>query len=211
MVRKRAIHAIPVVAVVVALAACATTKVQSAGGTVAGVTPANARMLPTGSELSVRTNSKLSGKHNSVGDEFSVTVTDNLVARNGEIAVPEGAKIYGHITALKDAPHAGDPSVIRVDFDRIMVNGRSRSFNASVTKVEAPVASNETLKKAGIGAAAGAVLGAIITGGEFGGIATGGAIGAAAGTVISLGMDREPELPEGTRMTLRTSQAVTLR
>jgi hypothetical protein len=167
-------------------------------------------MLPTGSELSVRTNAKLSGKHNNVGDEFSVTVTDNLVARNGEVAVPEGAVIYGYITALKEAPHAGDPSVIRVDFDRIAVNGRSRSFNASVTKVEAPTV-NETLKDAGIGAAAGAVLGAIISGGEFGGIATGGAIGAAAGTVISLGMDREPELPEGTRMMLRTTQAVTLR
>ena len=138
-------------------------------------------------------------------------MTDNLVAQNGQVAVPEGAMVYGHITGLKDAPHAGDPSVIKVDFDRIVVNGRSRSFNASVTKVEPPSLSNETLKKAGIGAAAGAVLGAIVTGGEFGGIATGGAIGAAAGTVISLGTDREPELPEGTRMTLRTQQAVTLR
>jgi outer membrane lipoprotein SlyB len=204
-------HAIPVVVVAVALAACATTKVQSAGGGLAGVTPANTRMLPAGSALSVRTNAKLSGKHNSVGDEFSVTVTDNLDAQNGEITVPEGAMIYGHITALQEAPHAGDPSVIRVDFDRIVVNGRSRAFNARVTKVEPPSLSNETLKKAGIGAAAGAVLGAIISGGELGGIATGGVIGAAAGTVISLGMDREPELPEGTRMTLRTTQATTLR
>jgi hypothetical protein len=193
-----------------ALGACATTKVQSAGGTLPEVTPATARLLPAGSELHVRTNSKLSGKDH-VGEEFSATVSENLVAQNGQIAVPEGAMVYGHITGLRDAPHAGDPSVIKVDFDRLVVNGRSRSFNASVTKVEAPVASNQTLKKAGIGAAAGAVLGAIITGGDFGGIATGGALGAAAGTVISLGTDREPELPEGTRMTLRTQQAVTLR
>ena len=204
-------RAVPIVVVAAALAACARTNVQSAGGTVAGVTPVSARMLPAGSELSVRTNAKLSGKHNNVGDEFSVTVTDNLVAQNGEVAVPEGAMIYGHITALKEAPHAGDPSVIRVDFDRIVVGGRSRPFNATVTKVTPPSLSNETLKKAGIGAAAGAVVGAIVSGGEFGGIATGGAIGAAAGTVISLGMDREPELPDGTRMTLRTDQTVSLR
>ena len=54
-----------------ALAACASTKVQSAGGTLASVTPATARVLPAGSELSVRTNAKLSGKHNHIGDEFS--------------------------------------------------------------------------------------------------------------------------------------------
>jgi hypothetical protein len=199
------------VVVAAALGACARTSVQSASGTLYPVSPVTARMLPAGSELRVRTNNKISGKDNHIGDGFTATVTDNLIADNGEIAVPEGAVISGHITALRDAPHAGDPSVIKVAFDRIETNGRSRAFDASVTNVEAPSVSNETLKKAGIGAAAGAVLGAIITGGEFGGIATGGAIGAAAGTVISLGMDREPVLPEGTRMTLRTSRDVMLR
>jgi hypothetical protein len=193
------------------LAACAKTKVQSAPGTLAAVTPATSRMLPVGSELMVRTNSKLSQKNSHVGEEFSATVRENLVAQNGQIAVPEGAMVYGHITGFREAPHAGDPSVIKLDFDRLVVNGRSRPFDASVTKVETPAVSNETLKKAGIGAAAGAVLGAIVTGGEFGGIATGGALGAAAGTVISLGTDREAELPEGTRMTLRTTHQVTLR
>jgi hypothetical protein len=193
------------------LGACARTSVQSAGGTLSPVTPVSARMLPAGSELKVRTNAKLSGKDNHIGDEFTATVTDNLIAENGEITVPEGAIVYGHITGLRSAPNAGDPSVIKVDFDRLVVNGRSRPFDASVTKVDAPSLSNETLKKAGIGAAAGAVLGAIISGGELGGIATGGALGAAAGTVISLGMDREPVLPEGTRMMLRTQEAVNLR
>ncbi|HEY9228716.1 MAG TPA: hypothetical protein VIP11_18840 [Gemmatimonadaceae bacterium] len=207
MIRNTAI----LLAVASTLSACARTKVSSAAGEVGAVTPATARSLPVGAELEVKTNSKLSGKHNKVGDQFSVTVRDNLMAQNGQVAVPEGSMVYGHITALKEAPKAGDPSLIRVDFDRIVVNGRSRPFNAMVTKVSAPATSSETLKKAGIGAAAGAVLGAIVSGGDFGGIAAGGAIGAAAGTVISLGTDREPELPEGTKMTLRSTQAVTLR
>jgi len=198
------------VLVAASLAACAKTKVQSAPGTVVAVTPSNARTLPAGAELSVRTNEKLNGKDH-VGEEFSATVTDNLVATNGQVVVPEGAKVYGHITGYREAPHAGDPSVIKLNFDRLVFDGRSRPFDASVTKVESPSVSNQTLKSAGIGAAAGAVLGAIITGGEFGGIATGGALGAAAGTVISLGMNREPELPEGTRMTLRSTRTVALR
>jgi hypothetical protein len=198
------------VLVAATLAGCAKTKVQSAPGTLAEVTPATARMLPAGSELRVRTNSKL-GEGDHIGEEFSATVTDNLVALNGQVAVPEGAKVYGHITGMRSAPNAGDPSVIKLDFDRLAFDGRSHSYDASVTRVETPAVSSRTLKAAGIGAAAGAVLGAIITGGEFGGIATGGALGAAAGTVISLGTEREPVLPEGTRMTLRTSRNVSLR
>jgi hypothetical protein len=168
-------------------------------------------MLPVGAELMVRTNSKLSGKDH-VGEEFSAKVTENLVAENGQVAVPEGAEVYGHITGIRESSNSDQPSVIKINFDRLVFDGRSRAFDASVTKVEAPSVSNETLKNAGIGAAAGALLGGIISGGEFGGIATGGALGAAAGTVISLGMNRgEAELPEGTRMTLRTNREVTLR
>lgn len=192
------------------LAACAKTKVQSAPGTLVEVTPATARMLPAGSQLRVRLNSKLSGRDH-VGDEFSATVTDNLVAQNGQVAVPEGAKVYGHVTGYRLAPNSDDPSVIKLDFDRLAFDGRSHSYDASITSVETPAVSNRTLKAAGIGAAAGGVLGAIITGGAFGGIATGGVLGAAAGTVISLGTEREGELPEGTRMTLRTSRNVSLR
>src|SRR5690348_6693746 len=130
MLRKSAL----LLAVASGLGACARTNVSSAGGDVGGAIPATARMLPAGTELEVRTNSKLSGKHNQVGDEFAVTVRDNVVAQNGQIAVPEGAMVYGHITALQEAPHAGDPSLIRVDFNRIVINGRSRPFNAAVTK-----------------------------------------------------------------------------
>ena len=70
---------------------------------------------------------------------------------------------------------------------------------------------NETLKKAGIGAAAGAVLGAVIGGGDVSKILGGAAIGAAAGTVISLGTGEvDAVLPAGSKMTLQTTQQVTL-
>lgn len=131
-----------------ALGACARTKVASAGGEVGAVLPATARALPVGTELEVRTDSKLSGKHNKIGDQFAVTVRDNVMAQNGQVAVPEGSQVYGHITALKEAPHAGDPSLIRVSFDRIVVNGRSHSIDAAVTKVSSPAASNEKIGRA---------------------------------------------------------------
>ena len=67
----------------------------------------------------------------------------------------------------------------------------------------------KTLRKAGIGAAAGAALCGILSGGDLDKILIGGALGAAAGTVISLGMgDVEGVLPAGTTMKLQTTRIV---
>ena len=189
--------------------ACARTKVQSAGGTLGTAVPPNARTLSAGTMIEVKTDQKL-GKDNKVGDKFTATVSDKVVATNGQTVVPEGSTVTGHITGLQSAPKTGEASVIRLDFDRIAIKGRSYPFNATVTEVKPPSLSSETLKKAGIGAAAGAALGAIISGGDLDKLLIGGALGAAAGTVISLGTDREPKLPEGTKLMLRNSQTIGL-
>jgi hypothetical protein len=161
--------------------------------------------------IEVRTNARLGAKDNHVRDAFTTTVTDAVVAQNGETVVPAGATIKGFITGLQNAPRAGEPAVIRVEFDRLVIDGTSYPFSATVAEVRPPALKNETLEKAGIGAVAGAALGAIISGAALDKILLGGALGAAAGTVISLGTDREPELPEGTRMVLRTTRSVALR
>jgi hypothetical protein len=194
----------------VAVGACARTKVQTAGGELATAVPPNAHTLSAGTMIEVKTNAKL-GKDNKVGDAFSARVDDAVIARNGQTVIPEGAMVYGHITGLRNAPKTGEASVIRLDFDRIAFNQHTYPFDATVTEVKPPSLSNETLKKAGIGAAAGAALGAIISGGDLDKLLIGGALGAAAGTVISLGTDREPELPAGTKLHLRTSRTVALR
>lgn len=206
MIRKLTILA----TAVATIGGCARTRVESAAGELGSAVPPNARRLTVGTMMNVKTNAKLSD-HNKVGDSFSATVTNVVMAQNGQTVVPEGSMVYGHITGLQNAPHTGDPSVIRVDFDKIAIRGHTYPFDASVTEVRAPATSNETLKKAGIGAAAGAALGAIISGGDLDKLLVGGAIGAAAGTVISLGTDREPELPAGTRLTLRASENVNLK
>lgn len=207
MIRKLTL----IVTAVAAIGGCARTHVQSAAGELATSVPPNAHRLTVGTMIEVKTTSKLSSEHDKVGDKFSARVDDRVMAQNGQTAVPEGAMVYGHITGLENARKAGEPSVIRLDFDRIEINGHSYPYNATVTEVKTPTFSNETLKKAGIGAAAGGVLGAIISGGDLSKMFVGAAIGAAAGTAISLGTDREAELPAGTKLHLRTSQNVALR
>jgi hypothetical protein len=120
------------------------------------------------------------------------------------------------VTGLDNSDRVGEPAAIKIDFERIVVNGVSRPFYARVTATNLETRGadtrNETSRKAGVGAAAGAVLGAVLSGGDLDKILLGGALGAAAGTVISLGVgDVEGVLPAGTTMQLTTTRTVALR
>jgi hypothetical protein len=198
------------------LSGCARqATLESTGDVAISATPVDARSLPSGTTLSVTLDQEIGTKSSKVGDSFSATVTDRIVAQNGATAVPAGAKVYGKITGLDNSDRVGEQAAIKIDFERIEVNGRSSPLYAKVTATNLQTRGgdtrNETLKKAGVGAAAGAVLGAIVSGGELDKILLGGALGAAAGTVISLGMgDVEGVLPAGTAMSLQTTRTVAL-
>ncbi|MGH7709934.1 MAG: hypothetical protein ACREOG_01545 [Gemmatimonadaceae bacterium] len=172
--------------------------------------------MPSGSTLNITLDREIGTKASKVGDTFSGTVASAVVAANGETVVPAGTKVYGKVTGLDNSDHAGEPAAIKVDFERIEIRGQSYPLNAKVTATNLQTRGadtrEETLRKAGVGAAAGAVLGAVLSGGELSKILLGGALGAAAGTVISLGTgDVEAVLPAGTRMTLQTTSTVALR
>ncbi|HZI40059.1 MAG TPA: hypothetical protein VFD67_00105, partial [Gemmatimonadaceae bacterium] len=71
---------------------------------------------------------------------------------------------------------------------------------------------NQTVKTAAIGAAAGAVLGAVLSRADKDKILLGAGLGAVAGTAISLGKGGENAvLPAGSRLSVQTTQAVALR
>ena len=198
-----------------ATAACARTTSVESTGEVATATPVSANSLPTGAVVTVALDQAVGTKTSKVGDTFSATVVDAIVASNGQTVVPAGSKVYGKVTGLQDSDNVGQKAAIRLDFERININGVERPFEANITQTNLQTQNdesrNETLKKAGIGAAAGAVLGAVIGGGDISKILGGAAIGAAAGTVISLGGgDVDAVLPAGSRMTLQTTQQVTL-
>jgi hypothetical protein len=198
-----------------ALAACASTaNVASSSGEVGTVTPINAATLPVGAAFQATLNQSIGTTSSHIGDQFTATVSSPLIASNGETVVPAGATVTGHVTGLHSGSVVGEQSVIRLDFDRLDMNGRSYPFDASVSNVKATnqVNKNGATKGAVTGAAAGAVLGAIVSGGELSKIITGGLLGAAAGTVISLGTgDVQAVIPAGSSMTLTSTTNVNLR
>ncbi|HEX4915416.1 MAG TPA: hypothetical protein VFV51_15775, partial [Vicinamibacterales bacterium] len=162
-----------------------TVSVES-GGEVASavVTPMDNRSIPVGAQLTATLDQTLGTETSKAGDTFTATVTHSLVANDGSIVVPAGAKIDGRVTARDDSDHAGDPALIRLAFDRIRFNGQSYPFSAAIVRtsdVQTTKTGGDKTRPIVIGGAVGAVLGGLISGGEIDKIAIGGTLGAAAG------------------------------
>ncbi len=200
-----------------AAAGCArTAQVESGGEVVTNPLPTDASSIPVGTTLKVTLDQTLGTEQSKVGDSFTASVAEALNTESGDVVVPQGAVLHGTVTGLHASEHAGDQAAIKLDFDTLTINGQGYAFDAKITNTELQTQGGdtreETLKKAGIGAAAGAALGAILGNASLGKIALGGLLGAAAGTAVSLGAgDVQAVLPEGTEMTVQSTQMVALR
>lgn len=213
---RYAITAITIAAL--ATSACARSATVESTGDVAPMptaTPATSNSLPVGTTMQVRLNNELGTESSKVGDTFTATVLNDVRAANGTIAVPSGATVRGTVTAVDDSDDATDAAVIKLDFNQLTISGTDYPFEARIEATELKQQGDtrqETLQKAGIGAAAGAVLGAVLGDAELKNILAGAALGAAAGTAISLGAgDVEGTLPVGTVFTIQSTQQVSLR
>jgi hypothetical protein len=195
-----------------ALGACQTAPVETApqGAPMPAGPPPDASAIPAGTVLEVQLENELNTTTSRVGDTFTVTVREPLVATNSQTVIPEGAVITGMVTGVGGV-RGDDPAAIRLNFLRINIGGVSHPLTAEVASARVPGQQPDT-DMVVAGAVTGAVLGAIITG-SLRDALIGAALGAGAGTVISLGMagDNEAVLPAGTVLTIRTFDRVMLR
>lgn len=158
-------------------------------------------------------NNDLTTKQAKQGDRFTMTVRDN-----GQY---EGAVIEGTVGAVNQGGRLTGRSGMSLNFDTIRLrNGQTYRFAGILTSVrtsnndtvkvdnegsaQGDNQTTQTLERAGIGTAIGAIIGAIAGGGK--GAAIGGVIGAAggAGSVYVTGKDNL-DLPQGTELTIRAS------
>ena len=166
-----------------------------------------------GESLVAVLNNDLTTKHTKPGDRFTMTVR-----QPGQY---EDAVIEGTVGNVDEGGRLSGRSEMSLTFDTIRLrNGQTyrfagilegvRTLNGNTIKVDNEGSAQganqttQTIKRAGIATAVGAVIGAIAGGGK--GAAIGGIIGAAggAGSVFILGKDNL-ELPSGTELTIRSS------
>jgi hypothetical protein len=176
--------------------------------------PTNTSIISVGTTLRVRLDTDLSSKESRVGDRFTATVLDPQTY--------EGARVTGHISSIKKSGRVEGRTSMNLTFDSIETrNGSRGTMHAELVRVYDPESESskrvdeegtvesssrgkQTLKRGGIGAAAGAVLGAIVGGGK--GAAIGLIVGGAAGAgSIAIEGSKELELPSGTELLIRVT------
>ena len=170
-------------------------------------------IVPDGTTIVAVLDRELTTKTAQDGDRFTARVTSPARYR--------GAVITGRISSANRGGRVKGRSGMTLDFNRIRLNGRSYDFAGTVESVRTPdgetvrvdnegtVEEGEsrgstTAKRSGIGAAAGAVIGAIAGGGKGAAIGTVVGGGAGAGSVYVQGRD-DLELRAGRRLTIRAS------
>jgi hypothetical protein len=168
-------------------------------------------LVPVGTDLKVRINDTLSSKDSRAGDKFTATVIDP--SRFDE------ARVYGHIRSIVKSGKVKGRTTMNLAFDSVTLSdGRSGTLHGYVTRVygdkgrtdeEGGVQSEsrgrQTIKRSGIGAGAGAILGAIVGGGK--GAAIGLIVGGAAGAgSLAMGGSKELKIENGTEMLVHVTR-----
>lgn len=165
-------------------------------------------VLDEGTELKLRLETALSSATSREGDPVTARV-ENAVDQDGRVALPGGTVLKGRVVEVRRAGRVKGRAMVSVDFDRIVVRGRTRELQASPISVEAPDDHGKDAKIVGGAAAAGALLGAIKDGKE--GFAKGAILGGAAGGgAVLLTRGRDIEIPSGSRWTVRLRDTVRL-
>jgi hypothetical protein len=175
-----------------------------------------APLVPVGTNLKIRLNDALSSKESRAGDRFAATVVDPV--RFSE------AIVHGHIRSILKSGKVTGRTTMNLSFDSIDLPGEKLPaekhgvLHGYVTKVygsdgtadnEGGVQSksrgNQTLKRSGIGATAGAIIGGIAGGGK--GAAIGLILGGAGGAgSLAINGSKELRLDSGTEMLVHVTR-----
>ena len=167
---------------------------------------------PAGSTFSVRLNEALSTRSHSVGQGFTATLSEPLIASNGTTLIPAGATVRGQVTESRKSGRAGEEAFIGITFTSVSYDGNTYPIDASTVNVPSRLVTRDTnvekAAKVGGGAAIGAIVGRVIGGGTKGTIA-GAAVGAAAGTAVAMGTaDVDRVIDAGSQVTVRVDSSV---
>jgi hypothetical protein len=168
-------------------------------------------IVPIGTNLKIRLEDTLSSKDSRVGDKFTATVLDPVRFNEGTVT--------GHISSIQKSGKIKGRTSMNLAFDSIRLSdGRTDTLHGYITRVyggseradneggvESGSRTNQALKRGGIGAAGGAILGAIVGGGK--GAAIGLILGGAGGAgSLAVQGSKELKLESGTEMTMRVTR-----
>jgi hypothetical protein len=170
--------------------------------------PPRAFMVPEGTRIMAVLDTELDTRRLRGGERFSMTVRNPMEF--------EGARIEGVIARITpyDRGHNAD---MRLDFDMMRLrNGQSAEFAGILDTVRTPggvtlrvdasgatpdpKGTGDTVQQGAVGAALGAIIGAIAGGGK--GAAIGAVVGGASGAILAQDRETFLDLPPGTQVSI---------
>jgi hypothetical protein len=166
--------------------------------------------VSSGTSMAIRLLDPIDSEKAQPGQTFRATL-DAPLPSDGDVAVPPGYDVKGHIVDVKSAGKFAGQSLLVLQLDSISVSGKSYGIEADPYRRQGKNRTTNTAEKVGAGAVIGAIIGGIAGGGKGAGIgaAAGGGIG---GGVQAAGKGQQILLPSETVLsfTLRSPLTVTL-
>ena len=168
-------------------------------------------VVPSGTELVIRTNELIDSKTASQDQNFSAQFDRDVVGRSGRVVIPKGSEAQLVIRSVSSGGVTGGSDLV-LDVQSVTVNGRR--YQVSTADLERRndngIGKNKrTAEMIGGGAALGAIIGAVVGHGK------GAAIGAAAGGAGGAGAQvllkgKSVSVPAETILTFTLNQSVTI-
>jgi len=114
--------------------------------------------VPAGTRLDLTLSGELSSRKNKAGDTFTAKLATDIRDASGKVVIETGSTVSGTIAEVKPAPNRRTPGTLTLALSTIETDGKILPIRATIDSVQ-----TEYAAKVGAGAAAGAVVGQILS------------------------------------------------
>jgi hypothetical protein len=170
------------------------------------------KVIPEGTEITIRTNEKIDSDDSSPGQLFSATVNEEVLDAMGGIAIASGTQAKLVVRNITSGGATHSPELV-LDLFSISLNGKEYrvvTSDVDFSNKKGIGANKRTAEFGGGGAAIGALLGGIFGGGKGAGI--GAATGAGGGLLTQLfTRGKKVKVPAETALHFRLDRTLVLR
>jgi hypothetical protein len=90
--------------------------------------------LQSGTQLAAQLENTLDARHAKAGDRV-VMKTTQAVKQNGEVVVPKGSRLIGHVTDVQQRTKSDNESVIGIAFDRLQRGSMEVPITATIVSI----------------------------------------------------------------------------
>ncbi len=165
-------------------------------------------IVPEGAMLSLVLETAISSLTSRSGDRVVARLAESV--KVGEkVVVPAGSEVRGRVTAAVPSGRVKTRARLAFAFDTLVLDGEEHAIGTGAIDITAGDTHKKDAVTIGIGAGAGAIVGAIAKGGK--GAAIGTLVGGAAGTgVVLANTGKEVVLSNGSRVTVRLTNEARL-